>query len=95
MNNTGKKFGGRSKGTPNKQTNEIRTFLSKIIANNLENMESDLKELSSKDRLNILVQILKYVTPQYKSVEIIEDHETNPFEPLVINFEFGDESKKY
>ena len=31
MNSTGKKFGGRQKGTPNKLTSEIKDKLSTII----------------------------------------------------------------
>ena len=31
MNSTGKKFGGRTKGTPNKLTSEIKDKLSTII----------------------------------------------------------------
>lgn len=30
-NNTGKKYGGRQKGTPNKLTKEIRTVLKDLI----------------------------------------------------------------
>ena len=32
MNNTGKKYGGRKKGTPNKITSEIRDQISVLIS---------------------------------------------------------------
>ena len=35
MNNTGKKFGGRQKGTPNKITSEIRDKISVLDENDL------------------------------------------------------------
>jgi hypothetical protein len=92
MNQLRQKFGGRTKGVPNKQTSEIRHYLTQLIENNLETLESDLNELNAKDRLNIVIQLLKYVTPQFKSVEIIDNNE-NQFEPIVFTFDFNDEKK--
>ncbi len=35
-NTTGKKFGGRKKGTPNRLTKELRTILKNVLYNELE-----------------------------------------------------------
>jgi len=48
MNQLRQKFGGRTKGVPNKQTSEIRHYLTQLIENNLETLESDLNELNAK-----------------------------------------------
>jgi len=94
MNNTGKKFGGRQKNTPNKTTKELRDKISSIINNNIDKVQSDLDKLEPKDRLNILLQLVKYVTPQLKAMEVettIQDN-NNRFNPMVI--EYKDETER-
>jgi hypothetical protein len=94
MNNTGKKFGGRQKNTPNKTTKELRDKISSIINNNIDKVQTDLDKLEPKDRLNILLQLVKYVTPQLKAMEVettIQDN-NNRFNPIVI--EYKDETER-
>ena len=94
MNNTGKKFGGRQKNTPNKTTKELRDKISSIINNNIDKVQSDLDKLEPKDRLSILLQLVKYVTPQLKAMEVettIQDNNTR-FNPIVI--EYKDETER-
>ena len=38
-NTTGKKYGGREKGTPNRLTKELRTILKDVLYNELEKIE--------------------------------------------------------
>lgn len=44
-NNTGKKFGGREAGTPNRLTKELRTILKDVLYNELEKIEELLESL--------------------------------------------------
>lgn len=88
MNNTGKKFGGRQKNTPNKTTKELRDKISSIINNNIDKVQSDLDKLEPKERLTILLQLLKHTIPTYKAIELdttIEDN-NNRFNPIVIEY---------
>ena len=39
-NNTGKKFGGRAKGVPNKVTSEVKSKLQLLIDNTIEDLSS-------------------------------------------------------
>ena len=41
-NTTGNKFGGRTKGTPNKLTKELRELLKNILYNEMEKIEEYL-----------------------------------------------------
>ena len=41
-NTTGKKFGGREKGTPNRLTKELRSVLKDIVYQELEEIEKHL-----------------------------------------------------
>jgi hypothetical protein len=63
------KTGGRAKGTPNKVTTEIREFYKELIENNLEQLESDLIELTPKERIEVLIKLSEYVIPKLNKVE--------------------------
>jgi len=86
MNNTGKKYGGRTKNTPNKITIEVRDKISKILDNNINQVEQDLKQLQPKDRLNILLQLMKFIIPTLKQVEIEHQEHQENFRPIIIDF---------
>lgn len=73
MNNTGKKFGGRMQGTPNKLTTEVRKKISDALSNSIENLESDLSTLSTKERLDLVAKLLNFILPKLKEVEINTD----------------------
>ena len=67
MNNTGKKFGGRSKGTPNKSTQ-----LSQPIKENLQNLLNgiivtfDVDKLTYENKIKLLQIGLQYATPKLR-----------------------------
>lgn len=68
-NTTGKKYGGRQKGTPNRTTTEIRQMYQYLIESNLDLLENDIKELQPKERLRIIIELSKFVLPTLKNVE--------------------------
>lgn len=70
------KTGGRAKGTPNKITTEIREFYKELIENNLEQIETDLKELNPKERIEILIKLSEYVVPKLARTEIIDENQS-------------------
>ena len=70
VNNTGQKFGGRTKGTPNRNTDEIRQNFQLIIENNLTTLENDIKELEPKDRIKAILDLSKFVLPTLKATEL-------------------------
>ena len=69
-NTTGKKYGGRVKGTANKVTNKIRGHFEKLLSNNLSKLQSDLDALEPKDRIKALLELAKFVIPTLKATEI-------------------------
>ena len=76
MNTTGKKFGGRKKGTPNKMTKELRSTLKDVLFREIEEIEDRLDLLDPKDRLELLIKLMPYALPKVTSIS----HTTN--EPL-------------
>lgn len=63
-NNTGKKFGGREAGTPNKLTKEIRAALKNILHQEIELLPDHFNKLEPKDRLEILIKLLPFALPK-------------------------------
>ena len=59
MNTTGNKFGGRTKGTPNKLTSKIKEKLSCIISEAINSL--DIESMSKSERLKLIQLGLAYI----------------------------------
>jgi hypothetical protein len=92
-NTTGQKFGGRTKGVPNRDTTEIRNSFQLLIENNLKQLEQDLKDLEPKDRVKAILDLSKFVIPLLKATEITDVSEKIGFTPITINIIQPDEIK--
>jgi len=66
-NTTGKKHGGRQKGTPNRLTKELRAALKDILYNEMEKVGGYLEELEPKERLEIIIKLMPYVFPKVEN----------------------------
>ena len=75
-NNTGKKYGGRKKGTPNRMTKELRSVLKDVLYEEIEALQERLDALNPKERVELLIKLMPYALPKVTSVS----HTTN--EPL-------------
>ena len=67
-NTTGKKYGGREKGTPNRLTKELRTILKDVIYNELDKIEELLESLEPKERLELVIKILPFILPKVDKI---------------------------
>ena len=59
MNTTGNKYGGRTKGTPNKLSAKIKDKLSSIISEAIDSL--DLEDMSKAERLKLIQLGLPYI----------------------------------
>lgn len=75
-NNTGKKYGGRQKGTPNRMTKELKSVLKDVLFEEIEALQMRLDALKPKERVEVLIKLMPYALPKVTSVS----HTTN--EPL-------------
>ena len=69
--------GGRPKGTPNKATGELRTWISNFIDSNRAQIQKDWKTLCPRDRIILFEKLLKYTLPTLQATTV-----TNEFENL-------------
>ena len=58
---------GRPKGSINKTTAELRLMINQIISTNLETIQDDIKKLTPKNRIDVIINLLQYVTPKMKT----------------------------
>ncbi|ELY2009098.1 hypothetical protein [Flavobacterium psychrophilum] len=74
-NTTGKKYGGRSKGTPNRSTAETKELLKMILGKELDKLGVMLEQLEPMERVNALSKLLPYILPkqQEMSIEVKEN----------------------
>jgi hypothetical protein len=63
------KTGGRAKGTPNKLTNDLRTWINDLLNENRAQFAADLKKLEPQQRVSIFEKLLCYAIPKMHSVE--------------------------
>ncbi len=75
-NTTGKKWGGRRKGTPNKSTAEIREAFQLLVADKLPKLSKWIDEVAKENPEKALIIIAKYsefVLPKLQRTEISGD----------------------
>jgi hypothetical protein len=82
---TGKKTGGRTAGVVNKTTAEIREYYQKLVSNNLEQLDNDLKSLEPLQRLKMIIEISKFIVPILKATELT-NVSNDKFTPINITF---------
>jgi hypothetical protein len=66
-NTTGKKYGGREKGTPYRMTKELRSILKDVLFEELGEIKEKLDMLEPKERLELLIKLIPYVLPKVNS----------------------------
>ena len=79
-NTTGLKFGGRTKGTPNRLTKEVRSILKEVLYDEISQLNKHFEELEPKVRIELLIKLMPYVCPKI----ISESHKLD--EPIDFNF---------
>jgi hypothetical protein len=73
MNTTGKKFGGRKKGVPNKLTAEVKEKIKHLLDGAIDSI--DLSECTIAERIRLIEIGLRYTLPTMKQVEKYPDTE--------------------
>ena len=61
---------GRQKGSVNKTTSDIREAYTKLLGDNIEQLQKDFAELDPKDRIKLFLDMSKYIIPTLKATEL-------------------------
>jgi hypothetical protein len=64
----GQKTGGRTAGTPNKVTSELRKTLKQVIAAELDALPETLGELPARERLELLIKLMPFCLPKVNTI---------------------------
>jgi hypothetical protein len=60
----GKKYGGRSKGVPNKVGAELKEVLSSYCLNEFQYLNANIEKLTLSERLVFFLKVLPFVLPK-------------------------------
>ena len=63
-------YKGRTKGSQNKVTIELKTWINELIDSNRAQFEKDLKAIDPEKRLAIIEKLMNYCIPKMQSVSI-------------------------
>ena len=63
------RLGGRAKGTPNKVTTDLKTWIASILDDGRGRFVEDLGALQPIERVKIYVTLLNYIIPKQQAVE--------------------------
>lgn len=66
---------GRPPGSKNKNTKQLREWVTGFIDANTSQIEKDWKQLEPKDRITAFQQLLKYSLPTLQAVNVTNDLE--------------------
>lgn len=66
---------GRPKGTPNKTTGLMRVKIQKLVDTNWKTISKDIQKMHPRDRVDMIVRLLPYVTPKLQVTELNVDFE--------------------
>lgn len=67
------KTGGRTKGTPNELTREMRERVSIFLSDNWGIIQKDFEQLEPKDRLMFYERLMSYALPKPQTVEVVSE----------------------
>tara|TARA_B100001059_G_scaffold86666_1_gene84844 strand:- start:1188 stop:1490 length:303 start_codon:yes stop_codon:yes gene_type:complete len=61
---------GRPKGASNKSTEIVKKNVAILLENNIQLVQEDLDSMKPRDRVNALLQFMKFLIPTQKAVEV-------------------------
>lgn len=70
------RMGGRQKGTPNKVTTDIKSWLTEIVDKNRKQFEEDLESIMPDERVKVISGLLNYIIPKQQALSVEAQIET-------------------
>lgn len=72
-NNTGIKYGGRQKGTPNKATARLRKAFTELLEDNIDKVQELFDKVAEKNpqkALELLLKLSEFALPKLRAIEV-------------------------
>ena len=66
----GKKTGGRTAGTPNRVTGDLKSRIAALLDEQFDTIADDLDVLEPKDRITAYLKMMQYVLPKQREQKI-------------------------
>lgn len=76
------KTGGRKRGTPNRVTTDLKTWVASILDDGRDRFLDSLDQLDSTEYVRVFTNLLNYVLPKQQSVGI--DAKVDNVKPMTI-----------
>jgi hypothetical protein len=73
----------RPQGSSNRITSEIREKIQIILENEFDTIEDTLNQLTPKERMEVVLRLMKFAIPQLKEVAIQDQRP--PIEEIKVN----------
>jgi len=73
----GTKSGGRSIGTQNKITRDLKETINDFLNNNIDSLQDNFNQLDAKDKINFIERLLRYSIPRMADKTITLDANLN------------------
>lgn len=70
------RMGGRTKGTPNKVTSELKEWIALLINNGRDEFKADLTRLSPFERVKVYIGLMNYILPKQQAVSAETEAQT-------------------
>ena len=61
---------GRPMGSSNKSTEIVKKNVALLLENNIQIVQEDLDQMQPRDRVNALLQFMKFLIPTQKAIEV-------------------------
>ena len=77
-NNTGIKYGGRQKGTPNKATARLREAFTELLEDNMDKLQELFDKVAEKNpqkALELLLKLSEFALPKLRAIEVNNESE--------------------
>lgn len=69
------KTGGRQKGSKNKTTAELKTWVSTFVSSNLDNFQKKFNDLPFEEQFGIIIKLLPYILPKQTETKVNLDEQ--------------------
>lgn len=80
------KTGGRTKGTPNVKTKEIKDLLTAFIHQEMENIEDTYYKAPPSERLKFLSSVIQFTIPKMREIETTLSTDSEGLQSIVFEF---------